>query len=252
MSVRIGGVPYGVGAPLLTGLGNEPGVELIEEVPSRMIKELRGGRFDAALVSSIEAFRWPGYRLLPDLGICSRGPVRSVRAFLRGAPEDVRRVGLDSGSETSVALLKILLEKRFGAKDCQFERVTPTAKPDELPHDLVMFIGDVGLAATCEERRALDLGELWQEWVGLPFVYAGWLLPPGADIDRVLPLLRRAHARGVAAGQDDRTGGAVHYEMGDLERQGLARFHLEAASLDLADSSITPTFITEVAREMES
>jgi chorismate dehydratase len=217
-----------------------------------MIKELRAGRYDAALVSSIEAFRWPGYRVVSELGICSRGPVRSVRAFLRGAPKDVQTVGLDSGSETSVTLLKILLNRRFGVGDCQFERVTPTTRPDELPHDLVMFIGDVGLAAACQQRQALDLGELWQEWVGLPFVYAAWLLPPGADAERILPILRAAHARGVERGQDDKTGGAVHYEMGEAERRGLARLHTEAASLDLADANITPTFINEFVSNMES
>lgn len=252
LSIRIGGVPYGVGAPLLTGLSTQPGVDLTLEVPSRLIKELRRGRFDAALVSSIEAFRFPGYRAVADLGICSRGPVKSVRAFLRCAPEDVRSVGLDDGSESSVALLKILLQRRLNASDCRYERIRPNSHPDTLPHDLVMLIGDHGLRAQTTERQVLDLGELWQNWTGLPFVYALWLLAPGADAERILPCLKAAHARGAALGQQDSTGGAVHYEMTHEELRGLERFRIEAKALGLADPSLQPEFISEAAQGLES
>ena len=252
LSIRIGGVPYGVGAPLLTGLGRRPGVELIEAVPSQLIKELRRGGFDVALVSSIEAFRRPGYRAVADLGICSRGPVKSVRAFLNCAPEGIRSVGLDDGSECSVALLKILLQKRLGATNCCFERIPPSSNPDLLPHDLVMLIGDHGLRAQVRKRQVLDLGELWQDWTGLPFVYALWLLAPGADAERILPLLRQAHALGAEQGQRDSTGGAVHYEMAREELRGLERFRIEARALGLAEPSVRPEFITEVAQGLES
>lgn len=252
MKIRIGGVPYGVGAPLLTGLGSQPGVELIEEVPSKLILELRRGRFDVALVSSIEAFRWPGYRAVADLGICSKGAVKSVRAFLTCAPEDVRSVGLDDGSECSVALLKILLAKRLGARNCHYERIRPTPNPDTLPQDLIMMIGDHGLHAQTRRRQILDLGELWQDWTGLPFVYALWLLAPGADADRIVPMLHQAHSLGRAQGQQDSTNGAVHYEITDQELRGLERFRIEATALGLAEPTIRPELLREVATEMKS
>src|SRR5262249_56631459 len=100
--VRLGGVSFGVGAPLLAGLAEDPAVELIAETPAALIELLRAGQLDAALVSSIEAFRTPGYRVAPRLSICCEGPARSVRAFARRGAR-IRSVALDSGSESSVA-----------------------------------------------------------------------------------------------------------------------------------------------------
>ena len=59
-------------------------------------------------MSSIEAFRTPGYAALADLGIACRTEARSVRAFKKPGAT-IARVGIDDGSETSVALLRILL-----------------------------------------------------------------------------------------------------------------------------------------------
>src|SRR5262249_49225555 len=52
--LRIGGVPYGVGAPLLAGLAEDAGAEFVQAPPTALIEELRKGRLDAALVSSVE------------------------------------------------------------------------------------------------------------------------------------------------------------------------------------------------------
>ena len=217
-------------------------MRFVADVPTRLIERLRAGDLDAALVSSIEAFRGAGYRVAPGLAIACRGPVRSVRAFRR-RDVPIRSVGLDSGSETSVALLKVLLRERLGATAPTFERIEPTRTPDRLPHDLVLLIGDCGLHADAGEREALDLGALWHEWTGLPFVFALWLLAPGADAARVVPRLRAARARAIADRIEDGTGGAIHYTFGDDERRGLLRFRDEAVRLGLAPGDVAPTFL---------
>jgi predicted solute-binding protein len=51
--MRIGGVPFGVGAPLLAGLESESGVDFVALPPARLIEQLRAGHLDAALVSSV-------------------------------------------------------------------------------------------------------------------------------------------------------------------------------------------------------
>ncbi|MCA8942070.1 MAG: menaquinone biosynthesis protein [Planctomycetes bacterium] len=242
MKPRIGAVPYGVGAPLITGLDHDPSVCLVEDVPSRLIGWLRSGELDAALVSSVEAFRRPGYTALADIGICCRGAVRSVRAFRR--PEvPIRSVGLDDSSETSAALLRVLLPRIAPEATPEFERVEPTTEPDALPHDLVMLIGDPGLRATPGTREVIDLGAAWHEWTDLPFVFALWLIAPGAPAERIAQILRRAHADGARNHTDDGTGGAVHYDIGAPEIDGLRRFHAEASRLGLADRAIEPRFV---------
>jgi chorismate dehydratase len=248
---RIGGVPYGVGAPLLRGLGAEPSVELILAPPAELIESLRAGALDAALVSSIEAIRRPGYRIVPGLGIASRGAVRSVRAFRR-RDVPIASVGLDRGSAASAAMLRILLQRPLRellAAGCAFEEIAPTRTPGDLPHDLVLLIGDHGLRADPGPRDVWDLGELWHGWTGLPFVFALWLLPPGADEERIVPLLRRARERGADLRDRDGTLGSVHYDLDDNDLLGLRRFWAEARTLGLAQPGGAPVFAGVAAAE---
>ena len=242
--MRIGGVPYGVGAPLLEGLETDPELDFIRIPPSELVRDLRDGTLDAALVSSIEAFRRPGYGTVAGLSIASRGPARSVRAFKRAGP--IRSVGLDSGSNTTVALLQVLLANgRLGeaADSVDFETIDPTLDPDSLPHDLVMLIGDCGLNARSNRPEILDLGACWFDWIGLPFVWALWLVRPGAASADLPPKLRQARRAAIAANVDDGTDGAIYYDLGPDELSGLRRFRDAAAALDLADGSIEPQLI---------
>ena len=240
--MRIGGVPYGVGAPLLAGLDREPDVELVQEPPTRLIAQLRTARLDAALVSSIEAIRQPGYVVAGGLGIACRTEIRSVRAFRRpGAP--IRRVGVDRSSATSVALLKLLLANVYVdevAPGVQFETVAPTRLPDELPHDLVLVIGDDGLAADAGGREIWDLGAEWCRWTGLPFVFALWVMRADADHGSLLRALHTARAAGRRRGAIDGTDGAAHYELDDRDLLGLRRFWRECRELMLAGEPDPP------------
>lgn len=242
MRMRLGGVPFGVGAPLLEGMDRDPSIEFHAEPPTRLVEELRAGRLDAALVSSVEAIRTPGYRVAPGLSICSDGPARSVRAFAR-RERRIRTVGLDAGSETSVALLRILLARVLHAENCTFTRIRPHLEPDAMAEDLVLLIGDCGLHANPGQREVHDLGALWKQWTGLPFVFALWLIAPGAPAAPLLERLRAARALAVANGVEDGTGGAIRYGLGERELAGLMRFRREAAALNLIDPRVLPTFL---------
>jgi chorismate dehydratase len=245
LSIRIGGVPYGVGAPLLAGLESDPAVDFVAAPPARLIEQLRAGQLDAALVSSIEAARVPGYRAPATLGIACKREIRSVRAFRRkGVP--IRNIGLDDGSATSVALLRILLARRYAdemAPAVSFTPIAPTTQPDALPYDLVLLIGDKGLAADPGAREVWDLGQQWRALTGMPFVFALWLLRPGADAERIAPILQRARQRGRALGPVDGTAGAAHYELDAEDLRGVHRFWEEAQALGLATAA-RPAFLT--------
>lgn len=235
--LRIGGVPYGVGAPMLAGLDRAPGVALISEPPTRLIELLRAGELDAALVSSVEAVCRPGYLIANGLGIACRREIRSVRAFRRRGTA-VRSVGLDASSATSVALLKLLIARLPDgdvADEVTFETVPPTDRPTELPYDLVMMIGDQGLVADAGDREVWDLGAEWVAWTRLPFVFALWLLRPGADADAILPVLHAARDRGRGIGAVDGTHGAAHYDLDDEDLAGLRRFWAECREAGLVD-----------------
>lgn len=245
MTIVLGGVPYGVGAPLLAGLDREPSCRLVQRPPTELIAQLRRGELDAALVSSIEAVRLPEYRVLAGLGIAARREVRSVRAFRRRA-RAIATVGLDRSSATSATLLQLLL-RGPRQSECAgtpiLSDVAPTRRPDELPFDLVLLIGDDGLAADPGPREVWDLATEWRRWTGLPFVFAVWLLRPGAEVARIAPLLRAARARGRELGAVDGTHGAVHYELDDDDLRGLRRFWQEARAAELAPAHGEPAIV---------
>jgi chorismate dehydratase len=251
--IRIGGVPFSVGARLVAGLDEHPDVELSLEPPSRLAGRLRRHELDVALVSSIEAFRHPGYIALPNPGIACDGKVRSVRLFLRTEPSAVRSLAVDRSSATSVALARVILLRRYQARIERTFEIEPTLAPDDIDADAVLLIGDAGLRAAEGERRTLDLGEEWQAWKGLPFVFALWLLRPSGDVvaggrdspddarvRRVVAELRAAWARGEVAGIDDGTDGSIRYELGALDLKALRVFRDEALALGLCEPGIEP------------
>lgn len=229
----------------MTGLESDPTVTLVKAPPTALVQGLRDGTLDAALVSSVEAVRTPGYTVVPGLGIACKREIRSVRAFRRrGAP--IRSVGLDAGSATSVALLRLLLATLHATEttaDLHFEPIAPTRTPASSPHDLVLLIGDVGLGADAGDREVWDLGQQWRTWTGLPFVFAVWLLRPGADAARLVPVLRAARERGRQLGAVDGTHGAAHYDLDDDDLRGLRRFWAECRSRGLATAG-DPDFVS--------
>lgn len=242
LSLRLGGVPYGVGAPLLAGLADEPAITFVQAPPTELIARLRRGDLDAALVSSVEAVRAPGYAVARGLGIACKREIRSVRAFRRrGTP--IRSVGLDQSSATSVALLRLLLAHVHAddvAADVRFTTIAPTRRPDDLPHDLVLLIGDHGLAADPGAREAWDLGSEWRRWTALPFVFAVWVLRAGVDPAIVQPALQRGRERGRQLGAVDGTHGAAHYDLDADDLDGLRRFWAECRGLGLASAPDAP------------
>lgn len=91
---RIGGVSFGVGAPLVAGLLSDLSVLLRKMPPTEPVGALRAGDMDGALVSSVEAVRAPGSTVVDVLGLARQREIRSGRAFRRrGKP--IRSVGLD-------------------------------------------------------------------------------------------------------------------------------------------------------------
>jgi len=224
----------------------DPEVELLRLPPTQLIEPLRRGELDAALLSSIEAIRHPGYRLVEGLGIACRHEVRSVRAFRRpGQP--IRSVGLDRSSATSTALLQLLLAgPRRGDTQGKvtYTEIAPTRTPVDLPHDLVMLIGDEGLQADAAGLETWDLASEWRRWTGLPFVFAVWLLPGNSDPDTVVPLLRRSRQLGRGLGAIDGTHGAVHYDLDQDDMLGLRRFWQQARAAGLGRADTEPELVT--------
>src|ERR1043165_8688671 len=109
-SVRIGAVSYLNTKPLVYRLREiAPQMQLIFDLPSRLADGLASGKYDVALIPSIEFFRHRGYEIVSNACIACQGPVLSVKLFSRVAAKKIRTLALDEGSRTSAALVQILL-----------------------------------------------------------------------------------------------------------------------------------------------
>lgn len=203
--LRIGEISYLNCTPIFTVLKNrfrDDCYTFVPGVPAELNERLRRGEIDLCPSSSIEYARnHASYVILPELSISAEGPVKSVLLFTGRPIEELDggSVLLTSESETSVALVKILLSRMYSFQN-SFSRAEPgcAALPDRC--DALLLIGDAALKASGEASgcHVYDLGELWFQFTGLPFVFALWLLRRDALV-RESAAVKLLHERLVAA-----------------------------------------------------
>lgn len=197
--LRIGRIAYANCTPIFHELQRQAPDEdyqFVGGVPSHLNARLAAGEIDVCPSSSIQYALHPErYLILPDLSISSIGAVGSVLLFSRIPIEELtgQTILLSSESATSVNLLRILMKKRFGCS-CRFavsEQPLDSAL-QEAP--AMLLIGDSALRASFLESGLLvyDLGQLWHDWTGLPFVFALWFCGRPVAKDRSVEVARLA------------------------------------------------------------
>jgi chorismate dehydratase len=184
---------------------------------------LHAHSIDVGLIPSIEYLRGrQPYLFVPGPAVTSRGPVASVAIYTRVEPRDIKSIAMDTSSRTSVALAAVMARRAFG--------VTPEAVPmaPDLEAmlaraDAALIIGDVALFLDPEPAiQKIDLGSLWTDSTGLPFVYAVWAGWPDALKPEDVALLQHARDEGVA----DTDGVAHAYYPDDPGREAVAKRYL--------------------------
>jgi chorismate dehydratase len=249
---RVGAVNYLNTKPLVYRLERlAPQAEVVFDLPSRLADGLADGRFDVALIPSIEFFQDPGYRIVSDACIACRGPVLSVKLFSRVRAERIRTLALDEGSRTSVALSRILLKERYGLEPI-LEPLPIGATLDDTKADAVLLIGDRAIHSPAGRfAEVWDLGDEWCRWSELPFVFAMWTSRAGVDLDGLDVALGEARDLGVAhidqiaADQAAALGLTVpqcvtylrdhlFFFLGSREQRGLKLFYDRAVAMGLA------------------
>ena len=263
--VRVGAVSYLNTKPLIYTLlhnARNPaaeGIELVLDFPSRLADALQTGDLDVALIPIIEYFRNPGYRIVPRVSISSRGPVRSIQFFSHVPISAIRRVALDTSSRSSCALARIWLAEKYHLHP-EFTACPPSIDPHAVDADAVLLIGDAAMRWLDSTKSALDLGEEWQDLVGLPFVYACWVAREGVDLRNVPQALQRAKGLGINQIPEiarieapklgfsenfcrDYLTNHIFYDLGDLEIAGMMKFYELAVKYALAKPGVTLKFL---------
>ena len=194
-AIRIGAVSFLNTRPLVHGLQTCSDYTLSTDIPSVLAEKLRLGEIDAGLIPIVEYLRGVGDSLLPGICIASDGPVQSVKLFSRVHPSELTDVAVDSGSRSSVALLRILLAERFDVTP-DFHIHRPDLAAMLRTHAAGLLVGDAAFTET-GAPFIWDLGEAWKELTNLPFVYAVWTLREGVDAVRVGQWLGQAKEQGL-------------------------------------------------------
>lgn len=262
--LRVGAVSFLNTKPLIYSLLNgetQTDIELSVDVPSRVAMLLSSGELEVGLIPVVEYFRanpaHTSYCILPDISIASHKNVQSIQLFSRVPVQEIRRIALDTNSRTSVALLKILLAKKYKISP-MFTTCAPTVNPKmalhdrpDAPFDAVLLIGDAALRHLGSTDYSIDLGEMWHKLTGLPFVYACWVARDEADLGNLPERLLAAKTRGIAQIPEiarieakklglpaplclDYLQNRIKYDLGESEIAGLELFYKYAVKYNLA------------------
>jgi chorismate dehydratase len=232
--VRVGRIPYVNCYPVYgaidRGIVTLDGT-LVDGTPTELNAGMARGELDVSVVSAVEYARdSERYVLLPDLAVSCDGPVRSVMLFSRCRAEDLegKRVLVSRSSMTSVALLELLFANvwrctpRFVRGDAELSDISRFEEED---HDARLVIGDaallLGAGASTGPRypHAYDLGAMWKEWTGLPFVFAVWVALRSTQVKAALAV----HAALI----ESRDWGLSHLR--DLARQASVKTGVAAS-----------------------
>lgn len=195
---RVGCVSYLNSKPLIEGVDDHPQTHVRFDVPARLLGDLETGEVDIALCPVIDYFRsHQPLAIVPVGGICCEGPTFTVRLYSQTPIDQVQTIFGDSDSHTSVALVQVVLEQRFGIRPRMVEyharEQVAEGKIHEKPQTMLLIgdkvVTDSPLAV--EYPYQLDLGQAWNELTGLPFMFAVWMARPGVDLGTLPERLTR-------------------------------------------------------------
>ena len=242
----VGKIPYLNSVPFYAKLEKRD-FRILPVVPRRMGMLCALGEIDAGPFSLMDYLRQEAGMELMGWCIATRDQVKSVMLFSKEGWRDLdgRTIGITDDTATSVQLLHVLLEKKYGVH-ARFERLHQGVNSyDGL--DAVLLIGDEALRRNKYGldgfELVYDLAREWYEWQKLPFVFAVWALRrslPSAVKEELSGLLKRSlesvggdfvsvagtHGRriGLTDAETQEYLSGFNYSLGEREREAIAVF----------------------------
>jgi chorismate dehydratase len=246
--LRIGCVKYLNARPLIYGWSGAVDFDH----PAALCRKLERGDLDVALVSSLEYLRRPIYRIVDRVSISAHGAVYSVIVAHNEDLSRAQEIDIDPASETSVALLRCLLDQRdlkprlvrntdlqsvrraelHSAEPATMRASAGPETADSMPAGRTgqgpvfrLLIGDQAIRFRAEHGERYhywDLAETWTKMTSLPFAFAFWLIRPEIQ-----------NAKGIA----DKLRALRDHNVASIDE------------LALSQSEVSPTFCRKYYRE---
>lgn len=221
---------------------------MLPVAPRRMGILEEQGEILAGLFSLVDYLRLRDSLDMIPYCIATRDQVKSVMLFSNHGWLDLegKTIGIIDDTATSVRLLQVLLEKRYGVK-ARFERMHAGVN-DYGSYDAVLLIGDEALhrnkTGLAGFELVYDLAKEWYDWKKMPFVFAVWAIKKGSDagkkqelgelIERsltqsgeMLAKVGELHGKsiGLPAGEVEEYLAGFNYRVGEREREAIGTFH---------------------------
>lgn len=226
---------------------------IVQTPPSELSGMLFNKDIDLGLIPVAEFLKRRTYRAVPDVSISSFGKVDSVVLLTKGDIGGIKSVAVDRRSQSSTALLRIILEI--------FHGLSPVYSAREVDDGFLsgvdggMIIGDSGLMvkyAPPPGYRVHDLGEIWTEKTGLPFVFAVLAVNGGVGLGKNLESIRKSKEYGaenikmIAKLESERLGinesicftylsGRIKYDLGEREIAGIIKYSELLSELGISE-----------------
>lgn len=243
--IRLGSVPFLNVKPLVFPLEQnivEHDFQIISAPPAELSRMLEGGDIDLGLVPVAELIKERSYSIVPGISISSFGPVDSVVLLSKVELREIKTVAVDRRSQSSAGLLRVIMDVFIKTRPEYVKADVEAGVPEGV--EACMFIGNSGLKYRHfppEGYGVYDLGEIWTEHTGLPFVYGVYAVGEGVELGSGVDALLEAKSVGVkmaekiAMIESPKIGLSeevclryiterIRYELGEKELEGMKRF----------------------------
>lgn len=227
--------------PLLAGLRAD-GASLCFESPAALVDSLLRGRYDAALIPSIEYLRGAGTFLVNGPALVGRSAPGGIVMVSQKPIEEVERVAVGEFCRTPVAVLRIVLAETYRSiPDLLVEkRIEDDDWRDR--YDAALLTGDAALREVNSPPVAgllrFNVSEMWRTLTKTPLVQAVWAYNQKARGDEIARVLTQSCRVGLdrlptlcdetsdECGLDamtihDYLSRSWSYDLGELELEGL-------------------------------
>ncbi len=175
--IKVTAVSYLNTKPLLYGILNSEIADQIDlqlDIPSVCAEKLNSGVADLGLIPVAAIPELANPEIISNFCIGTNGSVKTVCIYGQCPIEEMDAIYLDFHSRTSVELTKLLLK--------DYWKLTPELIPafpgyiDKIKDKKGgLVIGDRTIGLDQQYTFVYDLGEIWKDHTGLPFVFAAWV-----------------------------------------------------------------------------
>ena len=242
----VGKIPYLNSVPFYANFEKQQ-FRILPVAPRRMGMLSKEGEIDAGPFSLMDYFEQQEQLELMGWCIATRDQVKSVMLFSNEGWLDLegKTIGITDDTATSVKLLKVLLEQKYGVH-ATFNRMHGGVN-DYSKYDAVLLIGDDALRRNKTGLNGFelvfDLAKEWYDWQKLPFVFAVWAMKKSLS-DSAKEELKSILSSSVAKSEERlATVGELHgkeihlsadetheylagfnYRLGERERESMTKF----------------------------